>query len=105
MRFKEEFLKELIKRLKENIDIIESSFILSDIELVKTKLYSIDPCLYRLNILIEEDPYLFLNKLTYIVINKQQAKAVCDNLACSLLLEIVNMILDEFNVERIDRID
>lgn len=43
MRFKEEFIKELVKRLKENIDIIESSFLLANKDLVKNKLYNIEP--------------------------------------------------------------
>ncbi len=104
MRFKEDFIKELVKRLKENIDLIESSFLLTDKELIKSKLYNIEPIEYRLSILLEDDPYLFLNKLTYSVINRQELKVSSTNIACDLLLELVNLILDEFKIERIGKI-
>lgn len=104
MNFKEEFLKELNKRLRENIDIIESSFEISNIDLVKTKLYNIDPLEFHLSIIMEDDPYIFLNKLVFAAINKMPVKASCNNIACNLLLELVNMILDEFEVERVDKI-
>lgn len=104
MRFKDDFIKELIKRLKENIDIIESSFVLSDKDLLKNKLYTIEPVEYRLSILLEDDPYLFLNKLVFCVINRQELKVSSTNIACDLLLELVNLILDEFKIERIGKI-
>ena len=104
MNFKEEFLKEINKRLKENIDIIESSFELSNIDLIKTKLYNFEPLEFRLSILIEDNPYLFLNKLVYAILNKISIKASCNNMACNLLLELVNMILDEFELERVEKI-
>ena len=104
MRFKEEFIKELVRRLKENIDIVESSFNLSGIELVRNKLYDIDPIEFRLPILVEDDPYDFVNKLSYSIINKNEIKVVTSNIACDLLLELVNLILKEFHLERIGRI-
>ena len=70
MRFKEEFLRELLHRLKENIDIIESSF----------------------------------NKLSYTIINKSEVKVATNNIACDLLLELIYLILKEFQMERIGRI-
>ena len=96
MRFKEEFIRELIKRLKENIDIVESSFDLSGIELVRSKLYDINPIEFR--------PYDFMNKLSYSIINKNDVKVVTSNIACDLLLELINLILKEFQLERIGRI-
>ena len=105
MRFKEEFIKELIKRLKENIDIIESSFIIADKELVKSRLYSIEPLEYHLSIVLEDDPYLFLSKLIYCIINRQEVKVSSTNIACDLLLELVNLILEEFELERIGKIE
>lgn len=104
MRFKEDFIKELIKRLKENVDIIESSFNLSNISFVKNKLCLIEPVPYHLSVLVEDDPYVFLNKISYIIINKQDVRVSSTNIACDLLLELVNLILDEFGVERIGRI-
>ena len=104
MRFKEEFLRELLHRLKENIDIIESSFNLANIELVKTKLYDISPIEYRLPILVEDNPYDFVNKLSYTIINKSEVKVATNNIACDLLLELINLILKEFQMERIGRI-
>ncbi len=104
MRFKEEFIKELIKRLKENIDIIESSFLLSDKNFIKSKLLNIEPFEYHLSILLEDDPYIFLNKLVYSIINKQEVKVSSTNISCDLLLELVNLILQEFKLERIDKI-
>lgn len=105
MRFKEEFLRELLKRLKENIDLIESSFQLSNNVLVKSKLYSIEPIEFHLSVLLEDDPYIFLGKLIYGVINKQEFKVGRSNISCDLLLELVNLILDEFQLGRIDRIE
>lgn len=104
MRFKEDFLKELVKRLKENFDIIESSFNLSNIDFVKSKLCLIEPVPYHLSVLVEDDPYSFLNKISYVVINKQEVKVSSTNIACDLLLELINLILDEFGVERIGKI-
>ena len=104
MRFKEEFIKELIKRLKENIDIIESSFLLSDKNFIKSRLLNIEPFEYHLSILLEDDPYIFLNKLVYSIINKQEVKVSSTNISCDLLLELVNLILQEFKLERIDKI-
>ena len=104
MRFKEEFLRELVRRLKENIDIIESSFNLANIELVRTKLYEVNPIEYRLPILVEDNPYDFINKLSYIIINKSEVKVATNNIACDLLLELINLVLKEFQMERIGRI-
>lgn len=104
MRFKDEFLKELVRRLKENISVIESSFQLSNIEFVKNKLFNIEPIEYHLSLLLEDDPYIFLNKLTYSIINKQHVKVSSSNIACDLLLALVNLILDEFKMERIEKI-
>ena len=104
MRFKEEFLRELVRRIKENIDLIESSFKFCDYELVKTKLYTVEPVEYRLPILVEDNPYEFLNKLSYTVVNKQPIKVSTNNIVCDLLLELVNLILDEFQLERIGRV-
>lgn len=104
MRFKDDFLKELSRRLKENIDLIESSFSLANKELVKTKLYNIEPYEYHLSILLEDNPYLFLSKLVYSIINKQEVRVSSTNIACDLLLELVNLILEEFGIERIGKI-
>ena len=105
MRFKEEFFKELLRRLKENIDLIESSFQLSGIDLVKTRLYGVQPVEFHLSVLLEDDPYLFLGKLVYGVINRQEFKVGQSNISCDLLLELVNLILEEFQLERIDKIE
>lgn len=105
MRFKGEFISELIRRLKENIDIIESSFNLSSVQLVKSRLYNVEPIEFHLSILLEDDPYVFLNKLVYAIVNKQNLKVSSSNIACDLLLEMVNMILDEFSMERIGKIE
>lgn len=104
MNFKVEFIKEVSKRIKENMDIIESSFRLADIELVKSKLINIEPIEYRISVLLEKDPYLFLNKLIYAIVNKQEIKVSSTNIACDLLLELVNLVLAEFNLERIGKI-
>ena len=104
MKFKDEFIKEVIKRLKENIDMIESSFELSKENLIKTKLYNIEPEEYHLPVLVESDPYSFLSKLMYAIINKQEIKVASTNIACDLLLELINLILDEFEMERIVKI-
>lgn len=104
MRFKEEFIRELVKRLKENIDLIESSFNLSGIEFVKNKLLEIEPFEFHLTVLVEPDPYIFLNKLVCCVVNKQEIRVSTNNIASELLLEVVNLILDEFKIERVDKI-
>lgn len=104
MKNKEEFLKEVSKRIKENIDMIESSFELSNIELVKNRLYNIEPEEYHLPILFEDDPYIFLSKMLYAIINEQEIKVSRSNIACELLLEMINLILEEFELERIDKI-
>ncbi len=104
MRFKEEFLKELIRRIKENVELIESSFKLANIEFVKSKMFDIEPIEFRLPVLVESDPYVFINKLSYSVVNRNDVKVATDNIACELLLELVNLILKEFQLERIDRI-
>lgn len=101
MRFKDEFIKELIKRLKENIDIVESSFNVSGKDFVKNRLLLIQPVDYHLSILLEDDPYVFLNKLVYCIINRQEVKVSSTNIACDLLLELINLILEEFELERI----
>lgn len=101
MRFKEEFLRELRRRIRENIDLIESSFKLARIDLVKSRLLDIEPIEYHLSMLIEEDPYLFLGRLSYMIINKQNVVVSRTNIACDLLLELVNLILEEFGLERI----
>ena len=104
MSFKEEFLRELIKRLKENVEVIESSFNLANIELVKSKLYDVQPIEYRLPILVEDDPYSFINKLSYVVVNKLNVKVSTSNIACELILALFNLILQEFQMERIGKI-
>ena len=104
MRFKEEFLKELIKRLKENVEIIESSFNLAGIEFIKAQLFDVDPIEFRLPVLVEDNPYKFISKLSYAIVNKNEVKVVTNNIACDLLLELINLILKEFQMERIGRI-
>lgn len=104
MKFKEEFLRELVRRIKENMDIIESSFNLARIDLVKSRIIDVEPIEYRLSVLLENDPYIFLNKLVYTIINKQEVKVSSTNIACDLLLELVNLVLLEFNLERIGKI-
>jgi hypothetical protein len=104
MRFKEDFLRELSRRLKENLEILESSFELSNKDFVKTRLLSVVPIDFHLSILLEDDPYLFLGKLIYVITNRQEVRVSSTNIACDLLLELVNLILDEFRVERIDKI-
>lgn len=104
MRFKDEFLNELVKRIKENMDVIESSFNLSNFHLIKSKILRIEPIEYRLSIVIEDDPYLFLNKLVFCIINKQEVRVTTSNIACDLLLELINLIMEEFKLERIDKI-
>ena len=105
MKYKEEFLKEIQKRIKENIDVIESSFQVSNQELIKTKLFLVEPIEFHLSVLLEDDPYIFLGKLEYGIINKQEFKVGESNIACHMLLELVNLILDEFQLERIDKIE
>ena len=104
MRFKEDFLRELARRLKENIELIESSFELADKPFSKNKLLSVVPLEFHLSILLEDDPYLFLSKLIYAITNRQEVRVSSTNIACDLLLELVNLILEEFRLERIDRI-
>lgn len=104
MRFKEDFLRELARRLKENMEIIESSFELTDKPFSKNKLLDVVPIEFHLSILLEDDPYLFLGKLIYAVVNRQEIRVSSTNIACDLLLELVNLILEEFKIERIDRI-
>jgi hypothetical protein len=104
MRFKEDFLRELSRRLKENMEIIESSFNLSNKTLIKSKLLSVVPVEFHLSILLEDDPYTFLGKLIYAITNRQDVRVSSTNIACDLLLELINLILDEFKIERIDRI-
>lgn len=104
MRFKEEFLKELLKRLKENNDIVESAFYLAGLKFDKNKLLEIEPIEYHLTLLVDNDPYEFFNKLIYCVINKQEVKVSTRNIACEMLFNLVNLILDEFKVERIGKI-
>ena len=53
---------------------------------------------------MEDDPYLFLSKLIYAITNRQEVRVSSTNIACDLLLELVNLILEEFKIERIDRI-
>ncbi len=102
--FKNEFITELIRRLKENIDIIQSSFQLVNVDLVKSRLYNIEPIEYHLSVLLEDDPYKFINMLVYVIVNKQEVKVSRTNIACDLLLELVNMVLDEFGMGRIGKI-
>ena len=104
MRFKEDFLRELARRLKENIELIESSFELADKPFSKNKLLSVTPLEFHLSILLEDDPYLFLNKLIYCIVNRQELRVSSTNIACDLLLELVNLIMDEFKLERIGKI-
>lgn len=104
MRFKEDFLRELSRRLKENMEIIESSFELADKPYSKNKLLEVVPLDFHLSILLEDDPYLFLGKLIYAIVNRQEIRVSSTNIACDLLLELVNLILEEFKIERIDRI-
>jgi hypothetical protein len=104
MRFKEEFLKELLRRLKENIDIIESAFYIANMKLEKNDLYNVEPIDYHLTLLVDNNPYEFLRKLNYCIVNKQEVKVSTKNIACEILFDIVNLILDEFSVERIGKI-
>lgn len=102
--FKNEFITELMRRLKENIDIIQSSFQLVNVDLVKSRLYNIEPIEYHLSVLLEDDPYKFINMLVYVIVNKQEVKVSRTNIACDLILELVNMVLDEFGMGRIGKI-
>ena len=61
-------------------------------------------CYYAESILLEDEPYIFLGKLIYAITNRQEVRVSSTNIACDLLLELVNLILDEFKVERIDKI-
>lgn len=104
MKFKKEILEELSFRMNENIDIIKSSFVLSKIDFDKKKLLNIEPIENHMSVLIESDPYLFFGKMLFSIINDMSIKVVCSNIACSLLLEFMNLIMDEFDVERIEEI-
>ena len=104
MRFKDEFLKELLKRLKENSDIIESAFYIANIKFDNSKLYKLEPIDYHLTLLVDSDPYIFLNKLIYCIVNKQEVKVSTKNIACEIIFSLINLILDEFGVERIGKI-
>ena len=104
MRFKEDFLRELARRLKENMEILESSFELSNKDFLKSKLLSVVPIEFHLSILLEDDPYIFLGKIIYAITNRQEVRVSSTNIACDLLLELINLILDEFRLERIDKI-
>jgi hypothetical protein len=77
---------------------------LSNKDLIKTKLFCVVPIEFHLSILLEDDPYLFLGKLIYAITNRQEVRVSSTNIACDLLLELVNLILDEFKIERIDKI-
>ena len=101
MRFKDDFLKELLRRLKENIDIIESSFSLIDVELVKSRLYDFEPLEFHLSILLEDDPYLFLNKLIYSVVNRQDIKVSSTNIATAIFETIKLFRFPNFCIKRV----
>ena len=92
MRFKEDFLKEFARRAKENMDLLESSFAISRIDLIE----------HHLPVLIEDDPYIFLGKLIYSVVERLEVRVSKSNICCMLLLEMVNLILKEFDIERIE---
>ena len=36
------------------------------------------------------------------LVNKQELKVSTSNVACDLLFELINLILDEFDIERIE---
>ena len=102
MRFKEEFLKEFARRAKENMDLLESSFAISRVDLIKTKIINPEVIEHHLPVLIEDDPYIFVGKLIYSVTERVEVKVSKSNLCCMLLLEMVNLILNEFEIERIE---
>jgi len=102
MRFKDELLKEFARRAKENMDLIESSFDLANVDLVKSRITNPEIIEHHLPLLIEDDPYVFIGKLLFSVIERVEVKVSKSNICCMLLLEMVNLILDEFDVERIE---
>ena len=102
MRFKEDFLKEFARRAKENMDLLESSFAISRIDLIKSKVINPEIIEHHLPVLIEDDPYIFIGKLIYSVIERVEVRVSKTNICCMLLLEMVNLILKEFGIERIE---
>ena len=102
MRFKEDFLKEFARRAKENMDLLESSFAISRVDLVKSKVINPEIIEHHLPVLIEDDPYTFIGKLIYSVVERLEVKVSKTNICCMLLLEMVNLILNEFDIERIE---
>ena len=102
MRFKEDFLKEFARRAKENMDLLESSFALSRIDLIKSKVINPEIIEHHLPLLIEDDPYVFIGKLIYSVTERVEVRVSKTNICCMLLLEMVNLILNEFGIERIE---
>ena len=102
MRFKEEFLKEFARRAKENMDLLESSFAISRVDLIKSKVINPDIIEHHLPVIIEDDPYIFIGKLLYSVVERMEIKVSKSNICCMLLLEMVNLILNEFEIERIE---
>ncbi len=102
MRFKEDFLKEFARRAKENMDLLESSFAISRIDLIKSKVINPEIIEHHLPVLIEDDPYIFLGKLIYSVVERLEVRVSKSNICCMLLLEMVNLILKEFDIERIE---
>ena len=102
MRFKEDFLKEFARRAKENMDLLESSFALSRVDLLKSKVINPEIIEHHLPLLIEDDPYVFIGKLIYSVTERVEVRVSKTNICCMLLLEMVNLILNEFGIERIE---
>ncbi len=102
MRFKEDFLKEFARRAKENMDLLESSFALSRVDLIKSKVINPEIIEHHLPLLIEDDPYVFIGKLIYSVTERVEVRVSKTNICCMLLLEMVNLILNEFGIERIE---
>ena len=102
MRFKEDFLKEFARRAKENMDLLESSFALSRVDLLKSKVINPEIIEHHLPVLIEDDPYIFIGKLIYSVTERVAVRVSKTNICCMLLLEMVNLILKEFGIERIE---
>lgn len=102
MRFKDELLKEFARRAKENMDLLESSFALVHVDLVKSRIINPEVIEHHMPLLIEDDPYTFIGKLLFSVIERTQIKVSKSNICCMLLLEMVNLILNEFDIERIE---
>ena len=102
MRFKDELLKEFARRAKENMDLLESSFALANVDLIKTKITNPDLIEHHLPVIIEDDPYIFTGKLLYSVVERSEIKVSRTNICCMLILEMVNLILKEFEIERIE---